>query len=96
MDGRVGATYLLDATMTGSGTNVGEIELTDVDLSQSFRRGDLTRVGRQNPVDLNRLTEEDVGRENADLLDLTFEGEREGSVCGSGDVGLVDVQYRGV
>lgn len=89
-------TYLLDAGVTGSSTNVVKTELTKIDLGQGLWRGNLTGLGWEDPVDLDRLSEVEMGREDADLLGLTLKGEREGGVGGSGDVGLVDMQHSSV
>lgn len=79
--------------MTCRGTNVVETELAQIDLGQGLWRSDLARLRWQDPVDLNGLTKEEMGREDADLLGLTFEGEREGCVAGGGNVGLVYVKH---
>ena len=76
-ENEIEATYLLDAGVTSSGTNVVETELTEIDLSQGLRRSNLARLRGLDPVDLNGFAEVEVGRENADLLCLTFESERE-------------------
>lgn len=93
---RRGETYLLDAGMTSSGTNVVEVELAEVDFGQGLWGSDLARLGRQYPVDLNGLSEVEVGREDADLLGLTLKRQRERRVGGRGDVGFVDMQHGGV
>ena len=82
--------------MTSSGTNVIQSELTQLDFGQSLGRGNLTRIRRQDPIDRNRLSEIQMGGENADLLDLTLEREWERGVGGRSDVGLLDMEHSGV
>ncbi|KAI3484756.1 hypothetical protein L1887_52042 [Cichorium endivia] len=87
---------LLDAGVAGGGTDVVETELAEVDLGERFGRGDLAGLGREDPVDLDGLAEVEMSGEDADLLGLTLEGEREGGVAGVGDVGLLYVEHGGV
>lgn len=77
---------LLDASVTRRDANALERKVADLDLAG--------RVARADPVGAHGALEVELRGEDADLLDLTLERERERLVRGKGDVGCVDVEDR--
>ena len=83
------ATHLVDRRMACSCSNVGEIELAEVQLAHRA----LSRRHRV-PIDLDGLAEVEMGWEDARLLHLGPQRQREARVGGEGDVGALDVELR--